>query len=132
MRKDPPTWRDRYPEEATCVRCLEVQDVMYLDRLLWCEDCRRDARNRAGWWGWAGGLVVGAGVSLFIWLVIRPSDLLLGAWVGTVAASIWLGQKIAREIAYGWMRVMNRRAVEARPPSVPLDGPSSEGPDADV
>jgi hypothetical protein len=116
VRKDRPTWRDRYPDEATCIRCLEVYDTMNLDRLLWCDACRRDARNRAGWWGWIGGLVIGAGVSLFIWLVIRPSDLLIGAWVGTVAAAIWLGQKVVRELAYGWMRFANRRAVEARPP----------------
>jgi hypothetical protein len=122
MASDPPTWRDRYPEEVTCVRCLEVYDVMHLDRLLWCTRCRIDARNRAGWWGWLGGLLFGAAISLYIWFWIRPSDMLLGAWFGTVVAAIWLGQKVAREFAYGLMRFRNRRAVEARPPDLPPPG----------
>ncbi|MDZ7780827.1 MAG: hypothetical protein U5R14_12980 [Gemmatimonadota bacterium] len=119
MASDPPTWRDRYPEEVTCVRCLEVYDVMHLDRLLWCEECRRDARNRAGWWGWLGGVLFGAAIALYIWLGVGATRMLLGAWIGTVAAAIWLGQKVAREFAYGVMRFRNRRAVEAKPPDAP-------------
>lgn len=121
---DRPTWRDRYPEEVTCIRCLEVHDVMNLDRLLWCDACRRDARNRAGWWGWLGGLVIGAGVALYVWLIVRPS-VLVGAWAGTVVAATWIGQKVMREFAYGVMRFRNRRAVEARPPELP-PGDTSE------
>jgi hypothetical protein len=120
---DRPTWRDRYPEEVTCIRCLEVHDVMHLDRLLWCDACRRDARNRAAWWGWLGGVLIGAGVALYIWLGIRPT-VLVGAWAGTVVAAIWIGQKVMREFAYGVMRFRNRRAVEARPPELPPDDPS--------
>ena len=97
---DRPTWRDRFPEEVTCIRCLEVYDIMYLDRLLWCERCRREARERAAWWGWVGGIA-------------------FGAWLGTIAAAVWLGQKVAREFVYGMMRFRNRRAVEARPPEMP-------------
>jgi len=126
MSHQSPTWRDRYPEEVTCVRCLEVHDVMHLDRLLWCERCRRDARNRAGWWGWLGGVLIGAGVAVYIWTVIRPSDLLLGAWMGTIAAAIWMGQKVSREVAYGIMRFRNRRAVEAKPPVSPPSGGTEE------
>lgn len=118
MAAERPTWRDRYPEEVTCVRCLELRDVMELDRLLWCERCRRVARERAGWWGWIGGILFGAVLSLYIWLVIRPV-LLIGGWVGTVLAATWLGQKVAREFAYGIMRVRNARAVEATPPPLP-------------
>lgn len=120
---DRPTWRDRYPEEVTCVRCLEVHDVMNLDRLLWCDACRRDARNRAAWWGWLGGVSIGAGVALYIWLGIRPR-VLVGAWAGTVVAAIWIGQKVMREFAFGVMRFRNRRAVEARPPELPPGEPS--------
>lgn len=123
MASDAPTWRDRYPDEVTCVRCLEVRDLMHLDRLLWCNECRRDARNRAGWWGWLGGVLFGAAIALYIWLGIGATEMLLGAWVGTVAAAIWLGQKVAREVAYGLMRFQNRRAVEAKPP----DGPPTDG-----
>lgn len=113
------SWRDRYPDEVTCVRCLEVHDQMALDRLLWCDGCRRRARNRASWWGWVGGLGFGAVVALYVFLVIRPSDLVIGGWVATVVAAVWIGQKVAREIVYGGMRFRNARAVEAVPPASP-------------
>ncbi len=71
MGSDGPTWRDRYPEEVTCVRCLEVHDQMYLDRLLWCDRCRIRARNRASWWGWGGRLAFGVGVAIYVWTVIN-------------------------------------------------------------
>ena len=119
MASDGPTWRDRYPDEITCVRCLEVKDQMNLDRLLWCDRCRRRARERASWWGWAGGLLFGACVALYVWIAIRPTDLVIGGWFGTVVAAIWLGQKVAREIVFGAMRFRNARAVEAQPPSLP-------------
>lgn len=115
MAKDKPTWRDRYPDEVTCVRCLEVQDQMYLDRMLWCEDCRARARNRASWWGWLGGLIFGGVIALYIWIAIQPT-VLLGAWFGTVMMAIWLGSKASRELVYGIIRFTNNRAVEAVPP----------------
>lgn len=113
-----PTWRDRYPDEVTCVRCLDVRDQMYLDRLLWCDRCKARARNRAGWWGWAGGFAFGAIVALYVWIVIQPTDLVVGGWAGTLVAAIWIGSKVSREIVYGGMRLRNTRAVEARPPSL--------------
>jgi hypothetical protein len=115
-RRERPTWRDRYPDEVTCVRRLEVKDQMLLDRLLWCDTCRARARGRAGWWGWVGGLSFGAVVTLYIWIAIRPSDLVIGGWVATVVAAIWISSKVAREIVYGAMRFRNARAVEAVPP----------------
>jgi hypothetical protein len=112
-------WRDRYPERVTCVRCLEVIDQELLDRMLWCEACRRRARSRAAWQGWLGGIAFGVLVAGYVWLVVRPSDLVVGGWIATVVAAIWLGQKVAREIAYGAMRFKNARAIEAVPPSSP-------------
>jgi len=117
-----PTWRDRYPDEVTCVRCLEVYDQMYLDRLLWCDRCRQRAKARAGWWGWVGGIGFGAWVAVYVWIAIRPTDLVIGGWAATIAAAIWIGQKVAREIVYGAMRFRNARAVEAVPPSAPPEG----------
>jgi len=120
---DPVSWRDRYPDEVTCVRCLEVYDQVLLDRLLWCADCRFRARNRAAWWGWLAGCAFGLGVAAYIWYVIRPTDLVVGGWVATIVAAMWIGQKVAREIVYGAMRFLNARAIDAVPPSSPEDDP---------
>jgi hypothetical protein len=108
-------WRARYGEEGTCVRCRGSYDLMALDRLLWCDRCRARARDRAAWWGWAGGLLFGAGVALYVWLAIRPSDLVRGGWVATVVAAVWIGSKIGREIVYGAMRWSNAAGVEEEP-----------------
>ena len=111
------SWRDRYPDEATCVRCLEVYDQVQLDRLLWCEGCRKQARNRASWYGWVGGLGFAAFCALYVWIVIVPTDLVIGGWLGTLVAAAWIGQKVAREMIDGGMRFLNARAVEAVPPT---------------
>lgn len=121
-----PTWRDRYPEgHATCMRCLEVFDLMDLDRMLWCASCRLRARYRAVRWGWLGGLLFGAGVGVYVWVVIRPSDLIVSAWIATLVAAVWISSKVAREMAYGLMRFRNARAVDAAPPSA--DPGSADG-----
>ncbi len=112
------SWRDRYPDEVTCVRCLEVHDSVELDRMLWCRDCRTSARNRASWWGWVGGIAFGALCGLYVWFAVRPTDLVIGGWLATLVAAVWIGQKVAREMIYGGMRFLNARAVEAVPPSL--------------
>ncbi len=124
------SWRDRYPAEVTCVRCLEVWDQIELDRLLWCERCRAKARSRATMWGWVGGLGIGAGVAAYVWLGVQPSDLIVGAWIATVVAAVWIGSKVARELIYGAMRFRNARAVEAVPPvAAGADAPPPDGED---
>lgn len=119
-------WEERYPDSVTCVRCLLVKEKRELDRMLWCESCRAAARRRADRWGWTIGAVAAALLALWIWLYIRPSDLVIGGWVGTVVAALWLGARVAREIVYGAMRFQNRRAAEARPPERPPEPPSDE------
>ena len=108
-------WRDRYPEEVTCIRCLEVRDQLEVDRLLWCRGCREKARQRAKLWGWASGLVVATGLALWIVLEVEPTRM-IGGWIATVVASLWLGSRIGAEVAYGADRYRNRRAAEAHPP----------------
>jgi hypothetical protein len=98
---------------------LETRDVMELDRLLWCERCRRLARNRAGWIGWLFGLGLGAGVASYVWLAIRPTDLVIGGWIATVAAAVWIGSKVGREMAYGVMRYRSSGATDVTPPTEP-------------
>jgi hypothetical protein len=110
------TIRDRIHHPVTCVRCLQVREYSDVDRLMWCESCREAARRRASQWGWGAGVVLAGGLAIWIWTVIQPSDLVVGGWIATVVAALWIGGKVAREIAYGVMRFKNARAVEAVPP----------------
>ena len=111
----------RLPWDLHCARCERVSRGKELDRLLWCDRCREQARKRASWYGWGGGLAFAAGVAIYVWAVIRPTDLVIGGWIATIAAAAWIGQKVAREIFYGIMRFRNARAVEAVPPATPGD-----------
>ena len=115
-KEDDSAWKSRFPELATCVRCLEEKDVEEMDRLLWCETCRETARRRAGVWGWGVGTVLAVALAIWIWTVIRPSDLILPGWIATVVAALWIGSRVAKEVAYGVLRFTNRKAVEAVPP----------------
>lgn len=116
------SWRDRFGDEITCVRCLEVKDSSHMDRLLWCRECRSTARLRATRRGWAVGVVFAAALAAWIWLVVQPSDLVLGGWLATLVAAAWIGARVAREVFFGIDRFQNRRAAEAVPPA---SGPST-------
>ncbi|MEX0842793.1 MAG: hypothetical protein WD120_00460 [Gemmatimonadota bacterium] len=124
-------WRDRFPGEVTCVRCLRVKPIEELDRLLWCEDCMERARRRAARRGWMAGAGLGLVLGLYVWLVIQPDlSLIPSAWIATLVVAFYLGGRVAREFFFGLDRLLNRRAVEAEPPrSAPGSGPSrrSEG-----
>ena len=109
-------WKSRYPDLATCIRCLEEKDVEEMDRLLWCESCRETARQRAAMWGWGFGILLAASLAAWIWLVVQPSRLIVGGWIATVVAALWIGSRVAKEIAYGVLRFNNRKAAEAIPP----------------
>lgn len=102
-------FRPKDVERVPCTRCAEPYDPMELDRLLWCERCRLNARNRAGWWGWLIGVAFAAGVAAYIWLVVQPSSLVVGGWVATVVAAAWIGSKVGREIVYGTLRARGGR-----------------------
>jgi hypothetical protein len=108
-------WRDRYPDRVTCIRCLEVQDQIELDRLLWCEACRAKARRRASRWGWGVGAVLAGALALWIFVEVEPTRL-MGGWIATIVAAFWIGSRIGSEVAYGIDRYRNQRAVEAEPP----------------
>jgi hypothetical protein len=94
---------------------------MEMDRLLWCEDCRSRARERAAWWGWLAGLIFAGFVAAYILLVVRPSDLVMGGWIATIVAAVWIGARIGKEVAYGVMRFMNAKASDAPPPGLPTE-----------
>jgi len=112
------TRRPFHPDDADlvpCTRCEEPSDPAELDRLLWCERCRRVARDRAGWWGWLIGLAFAGCVAAYIWLVVRPSSLVIGGWVATVVAAAWIGAKVGREIVFGVLRARADRAAISAP-----------------
>lgn len=112
------SWRDRHGETGTCVRCLEVQDMALIDRIFWCESCRARAMRRATRIGRVVAFTLTTLLILWIALVVQPArDLILSAWIVAIAAAFYLAMRISREVAYGAMRLMNRRAVEAVPPS---------------
>ncbi|MBT8337863.1 MAG: hypothetical protein KJO11_14755 [Gemmatimonadetes bacterium] len=113
------SWRDRFGEEVTCVRCLEVRDTSDVDRLLWCRSCLLTARRRATRRGWVVGISGALLLVLWIWWAVRPTDLVWGGWAATVVAAAWIGARAAREVFFGVERVLNRRAAEAVPPAVP-------------
>lgn len=125
--RNPELWRKRFPDEVTCVRCLQIRPLDELDRLLWCEACVSRAQERAKSWGWIFGAVVAVGLAIWIWVEIRPSDVIIGGWIATVLAAFWLGARLGRELFFGVMRFRNRRAAEAVPPAGPPDiEPSDE------
>lgn len=112
------TWRDRYGDEITCVRCLQVKDSTEMDRLLWCEECRSAARLRATRKGWVVGVVAALALAGWIWVTIGPSDLVIGGWAATVVAAGWIMARVGREFFYGADRTVNQRAAEAVPPTL--------------
>jgi hypothetical protein len=121
------SWRDRFPEDITCVRCLQVKPVQELDRLLWCQECQAQARRRATIRGWLAGGALALVLAVYIWLVIRPDpELILTGWVATLVVAFYLGSRVARELFYGYDRVRNRRAMEATPPPPGLPGDTDE------
>jgi bacteriorhodopsin len=112
------SWRDRHGDSGTCIRCLEVKDMAVLDRLFWCEQCRERAMRRATRIGRIFAMAVTLLLVLWIAVFVQPDrDLILSAWVVAIAAMFYLSMRISREVAYGSMRLLNRRAVEAVPPS---------------
>lgn len=85
---------------------------------MWCEQCLARARRRAAWWGWTAGGALAIVLGLYIWIAIRPDlSLIPTAWFLTLVVAFYLGSRVAREFVFGVMRIRNRRAVEAKPPS---------------
>lgn len=97
-------WRDRLGDEVVCAVCGEVRDSTDVDRMLWCEECRDRAQARAARVGLYVGFAVAAALLAWIGLAVRPSRMIVGAWIASVVAAGWLGAKMGREIAYGVYR----------------------------
>ena len=76
--------------------------------MLWCDGCIARARARSKRIGLLSGAVVAAGLASWIYLVLRPSAMLLGGWIGAVLATLWLVARAATELSYGALRVRRR------------------------
>jgi hypothetical protein len=104
------------PEDSlvTCVRCSTPFPKDDVDRLFWCDRCVARAGAVAQRWALAAGALVATLLAAWIWFVQRPSDLVLGGWIGVVPASGYLGYRIVREVTYGSMRIRNRPGADPR------------------
>jgi len=91
-----------------CVRCGESRAAAELDRNLWCEPCLDRARRQSQRVGWTVGSALGLVLAAWIWLVQRPSDLVIGGWIATVVAAVYLGSRVGREVAFGVLRFKYR------------------------
>jgi hypothetical protein len=100
-----------------CIRCLRPTPSAELDRLLWCPECVEAARRRSARIGWVAGAGLALVLAAYIWFGIQPDlSLIPTGWALTLVVAFYLGGRVAREIAYGAMRLRNRRAAEAVPP----------------
>ncbi|MBI4538907.1 MAG: hypothetical protein HY704_05270 [Gemmatimonadetes bacterium] len=96
------------PEHLVCTRCGRQREAHQLDRILWCDDCRRAARRHAALWGRLSAVAAAVALILWITFAVRPSNRFLGAWAGIVVAAYWLGSRAAREVIFGITRITSR------------------------
>lgn len=99
-------------DNLVCASCTAHKEAAELDRLLWCERCIADARASASRVGWGFGSVLAAALAGWIFLVQRPSEIVIGGWIGAVVATLWLGARAGRELWFGFLRFRARRSPE--------------------
>ena len=84
--------------------------------MLWCDACAEAVSKRATSRGWMIGLATAVILTLWIWLFVQPSNLVIGGWVGTVLAAFYVTARVAREVLLAAARIRNRPADGAVPP----------------
>ena len=94
--------------DLSCARCGRACLAAELDRHLWCEGCIAAVRALANRVGWAFGVVLAAALAAWIYFVQRPSNMLIGGWIGAVLATLWLGSRAGKELCYGVLRFRDR------------------------
>lgn len=97
-------WNDRLGEDVVCSICGETRDSTQVDRTLWCDDCKAATRVRALRLGAITGALVAVLLSIYVWRVIQPTDLVLGGWAACMVAAGWITSKITTEVAFGVFR----------------------------
>jgi hypothetical protein len=56
------------------------------------------------------GLATAVILTLWIWLFVQPSNLVIGGWVGTVLAAFYVTARVAREVLLAAARMRSRPA----------------------
>ena len=103
-------------DQDICVRCLQPNAREDLDRMLWCDACSEAVSKRATSRGWMIGLATAVLLTLWIWLFVQPSNLVIGGWVGTVLAAFYVTARVVREVLLAAARMRSRPADGAVPP----------------
>jgi hypothetical protein len=112
-----------HPDDALrCRRCDQERTTDQLDRMLWCDDCLRAERRRAGWWGRALGFAAAIALSFWIAIAIQPSPQFRILWALVVIVLFYLMSRLGQELMFGIFRVRNTSLVRADP----LDGKDGE------
>jgi len=62
------------------------------------------------------GLATAVILTLWIWLFVQPSNLIIGGWVGIVLAAFYVTARVAREVLLAAARMRNRPVDGAVPP----------------
>ena len=120
---------DPLSDDLICIRCLQAKPRGELDSQLWCGECLTRARRRSSARGWATGGAFTLVLGLYVALWIRPDySLIPTAWVLVLALAFYLSGRVVREFLFGWERMRNQRAIEARPSGDEPQGGKTEGP----
>ena len=99
----PDTHRFPLQDELSCRVCDTPSSERPLDRMLWCQECRAEARAKATRIGWFVGVAVALPMAAWIFLVMKPT-LMLGGWIGVVVGGFWLGTRVGREVLFASYR----------------------------
>ena len=84
--------------------------------MLWCDACSEAVSKRATSRGWMIGLATAVLLTLWIWLFVQPSNLVIGGWVGTVLAAFYVTARVVREVLLAAARMRSRPVDGAVPP----------------
>ncbi len=98
-------WTFGQIDEVACSRCGHTTDRNDLDRLLWCKECIDSVRTSAKGRSWLVGVSIGIVLFAWIWIVVEPSNMLIGGWAGTILAAIYVSARVTREVLYGAIRM---------------------------
>jgi len=87
-----------------CAACRELYPHSALDQQLWCSGCRSERERAVKRGKHVGGLLVA--LPFGVWIALEGSFEVLSpwAWLLPIAAAYYLGYRIGKEVALGWIR----------------------------